>query len=153
MNVERLDQAIAIIDKRIPDAQLELKLWQKPEGLTDDWMYIFVMDAAEASCKTICCAAGWLCIQPEMKEQGLSLSATGAPNYHNGKREYRLFLALEKFFDISEDEADFLFGMRVHRERIGIFENMTDKEVWLHRAREMKMKYEDKKVGPRICVE
>lgn len=150
MNLERLNQAIAIIEK-IPDAQLDLKLWQRPEGMTDDWMYIYVRDAAKAKCGTICCAAGWLCIQPEMKAQGLSLSATGAPNYNNGTREYHLFLALEKFFDISEEESDFLFGRRYSSERIGIFENMTDKQVWLHRAKEMKMNYEDKKVGPRIA--
>ena len=152
MNVERFNRAIAII-RGIPDAQLELKLWQHPAGMTDEWLYKYVLRADEATCGTICCAGGWLCIQPEMQAQGLSLSAMGSPQYHDGKKEYRLFYALEKFFGITENESDSLFGRREGHEFEGEYEGMTDKQVWLKRAKELKMKYEDKKVGPRTQSE
>lgn len=136
MNVTRFKRAIEIIES-LPDAQLNLKVWQKSIG------FKYIISADQATCGTIACAAGWLALNPEMHAQGLSCGHSGQPLYRDGEGNYfSQFDALRIFFGIGERDADSLFEERTIYEMTGDRMQYTDKEIWLNRARSFLAGYE-----------
>jgi hypothetical protein len=120
MHHERMKFAIEII-RSVPDHQVDLAGWQmsravilKPEGKT---------------CNTICCAAGWIALDPEMQAQGMSVSSfSGGPRFKMGFG----YDALAEFFEIPVNDATVLFSPRLARE-FKQHESLSDRELWLLR--------------------
>lgn len=129
MNIERLKQAIAIIEA-IPDEKVNLRTWQRQKNIYD----ATVTKMEDVSCGTLACAAGWLVLHPDMQAQGLKVGLSGNPVYNNGRRQLINFYALATFFDIRDVEADSLFQSRNSSEMRGGNEDLTDKQIWLQRA-------------------
>lgn len=127
MNVERLQQAIRIIEQT-PDSQLQLSIWQYP---VDD---IYATCMEQADCTTIACAAGWLCLHPDMQAQGLYAGPSGIPETANMSTP---FAALGEFFGIQRLQAIDLFTNRSGGEWYSWYLEMTDRQLWLTRAREL----------------
>lgn len=137
MNVTRFKRAIEIIEE-LPDSQLDLKVWQKAH---DAWAG-YIGSNTKATCGTIACAAGWLALHPEMQEQGLSAGYCGQPRYSGMDIPHNGFRALELFFDIFREDADFLFQSRTIYESTFGREQFTDKQIWLQRAKQFLAGYE-----------
>lgn len=137
MDVERFKQAIAIIEE-IPDKKLNLRSWQRSYSNTE---YLYISSMRHDTCGTIACAAGWLALHPDMQEQGLCTGHAGMPKYHDGIQWHRQFTALQYFFDLSVMDADYLFSSRTNREDEE-FPEMTDKQIWLRRARNLLVREE-----------
>jgi hypothetical protein len=142
MNFERLKQAIAIIDA-INGNRVQLSYWQHRPDVGDD----YARDEDEVTCGTIACAGGWLALSTAMQEQGLRAAYDGSPIVVERDEDTGLdvylygFSALARFFDISQGEAEELFGARTVFEKRGSFEKLTDKEVWLKRAEYLMEEY------------
>ena len=130
MNVDRFKQAIAIIEE-IPDEQLRLKHWQASYDKGSG----YIGSNAQATCGTIACAAGWLALHPDMQAQGLSSGYCGMPRYSETGPMYSGFTALQLFFDIRDIDADLLFQSRNWYESDGDMGQLTDKQIWLKRAK------------------
>lgn len=136
MNTPRFRRAIEIIEA-IPDFQLNLREWQR----STDHIGGYIISSEQATCGTIACAAGWLALHPDMQAQGLTSGYCGQPHVR-GETCGVSFRALELFFDIPDIDAYFLFGSRVGWEESGDMANLTDKQVWLNRARTVLSAYE-----------
>ena len=137
MNATRFKQAIAIIEE-IPYTQLKLDYWQ------DNRMECqAIRSSSQVTCGTIACAAGWLALSPEMQEEGLMVGHRGAPMYLYQGIQTSNFYALQLFFDIRDVDADSLFGSRSSYECLGSFAKLTDKEIWLWRAKQFLARYEE----------
>lgn len=108
MECELLKRAAEIIQE-IPTEQLDLRYW------TDGAPSVI---EETLDCGTICCAAGWLSLHPEMQALGLTLAkgdyGTIAPMLAPHGAEG--FSALSILFDISYDEASALFGPPIFSE-------------------------------------
>lgn len=128
MNVERMQQAMRIIEQT-PDHQLQLTIWQYP---FDTREYATCME--ETNCTTIACAAGWLCLHPDIQAQGLYASPSGIPETAN---ETAPFAALGEFFGLGRLQAIDLFTNRSGGEWYSWYLEMTDRQLWLTRAREL----------------
>jgi len=82
----RLGQLLRVLDD-VPDDEFDL----------NDWIRGGV-------CSTVACAVGWAMRDDWFRAQGLERH--GAAPYYAGERGWR---AVRKFFDLSEDEASYLF--------------------------------------------
>jgi hypothetical protein len=133
VNIPRFKRAIEIIEAT-SDNQINLKVWQKSQTFPSN----YISSKEDATCGTIACAAGWLAIDPEMQAQGLTCGYGGEPRYNEGTKYISSFEALGHFFGIPEFDAEVLFSPR------NIFEDseLTDKQVWLHRAKAFLDEYE-----------
>jgi hypothetical protein len=133
VNISRFKRAIEIIEE-IPDNQINLKVWQKSQTCPAN----YISSKEYTTCGTIACAAGWLAIDSEMQAQGLTSGYGGEPRYSEGSEYISSFEALARFFDILEFDAELLFSPR------NILEDseLTDKQVWLHRAKAFLAGYE-----------
>lgn len=136
MNVPRFKRAIEIIEA-LPDSQLNLKTWQKSYEREK-----YIISSEQATCGTIACAAGWLALHPEMQAQGLSAGYCGQPIYRDGDARAIQFNALQLFFDIRDVDADWLFESRTVYEHSGDRAQLTDKQIWLQRAKNFLSGYE-----------
>ena len=64
------------------------------------------------SCGTTACLAGWACNIPEFQKAGLATKVYSqfnpyvVPSYEGSET----FTAMEKFFDLTEEQAEYLFG-------------------------------------------
>ena len=133
MNVERLQQAIKIIEG-LEDKQVDLRGWQvsAENGTT-------VKSMSEVDCGTIACAGGWIALNLEMQEQGLSVGLMGTPKY----KGYLNFTALALFFELPMQTAEWLFNRVMDDEstRAVSLESwgarISDRRIWLNRAREI----------------
>jgi hypothetical protein len=138
MNVELFKDAIAII-AGIPYKQVSLRNWQKD-------MHPFrsrtVHQTHRIDCGTVCCAAGWLALHPDMRKLGLRNGALGEPVLKRKGHLYDLedYDALAELFGIDYKEAMALFGPGISEQERPNNEN--DKVVWLNRARKLLAKYE-----------
>jgi hypothetical protein len=125
MNHERLKLAIDII-RAIPEEQVRLRFWHSHMPMLAERD----VDLAERiTCGTVCCAAGWFTLDPEMRKAGFSCDSDGEPAFE-GRTS---FIALGRFFDISTDEARGLFNRRKAIENREFGEAISDKELWLRR--------------------
>lgn len=61
-------------------------------------------------CGTAACLAGWACVEPSIKRQGLRFEKNSCgefvPTFH-GRRGFN---ALERFYELGEPDADHIFG-------------------------------------------
>jgi hypothetical protein len=136
MNFELFDKAVDFIASR-EDRQLNLGNWQAfAPNITPS--------SAAVHCGTIACAGGWIALNPEFEALGVSAGSFGAPHF-GGLASYE---ALAKLFDISEYNARKLFYFRTFDD-VDVFgevayENMTDRQLWLSRARLMRAKHAPK---------
>jgi hypothetical protein len=137
VNVTRFKRAIEIIEA-LPDEQLNLKVWQQ----SFDKAGGYISSNQQATCGTIACAAGWLALNPEMQEQGLSSGFGGQPEFWGEDFRALSFRALELFFDIRDVDADSLFQSRTVYESCGDRVEFTDKQIWLQRAKHYLSAYE-----------
>lgn len=133
MNFELFDKAVDFIASR-EDKQLNLGNWQAfaPN----------ITPSSEAvHCGTIACAGGWIALNPEFEALGVRAGSFGAPRFW-GLSSYE---ALAKLFDISINDANDLFNFKTSddADTFGKVENdlMTDRQLWLSRARLMRAKY------------
>jgi hypothetical protein len=126
MNVELFKDAIAII-AGIPYKQVSLRNWQKD-------MHPFrsrtVHQTHRIDCGTVCCAAGWLALDPAMQDAGLRAGYDGRPVF--GILES--YAALSAFFGTTREETEALFDRRRMIETVEFGESASDKEVWLRRV-------------------
>jgi hypothetical protein len=129
MYIELFDKAVAFIASRSDD-QLRLSEWQDT-GIGR----MFVSSSSEVNCGTIACAAGWLAINPEFEELGVEVCGSGAPKFEN-ETAYR---AMARLFGLPYAVAVGLFYIRGFDdyEKFGekAMEHMTDRQLWLSRAR------------------
>jgi hypothetical protein len=134
MNVERFKKAIELIEKT-PDEQINLRVWQKAGRNR-------VTSRAQANCGTIACAAGWIALDPEMQEEGMSVGDFGQPIYPYRGQHLDGFDALQYFFDIRDVEVDYLFESRRNSELVNGLEKYSDRNIWLRRAHNLLADYE-----------
>jgi hypothetical protein len=135
MNHDLFKRAIEII-RAVPEKQIDLRLFQFFRIGHDG---LFVTTLKEADCGTLCCAGGWLALDPEMQKAGLYVDPVhGAPalDFSNDKTRLLGVDALAAFFDIKESEASALFSPRKFIENcyFGAQSQCSDKELWLRRA-------------------
>jgi hypothetical protein len=136
MNFELFDKAVDFIASR-EDKQLNLGNWQafKPH---------ITPSSAAVNCGTIACAGGWIALNPEFEALGMSAGSFGAPRF----RGLSSYDALAKLFDISINDARDLFYFKTSEdtETFGesAFDIMTDRQLWLSRARLLREKYAHK---------
>lgn len=148
MNVELLKDAIAIIDG-IPDERIRLTRWQIPVEVASSLTAfpklpnkrVFAYRAEEIHCGTIACAAGWLSLHPDMQARGLRVNSkadadAAYPVVDTGEKTLTGFAALAYFFDISDAEAETLFGARTSTEFLSPrTKHLSNKQLWLRRAK------------------
>lgn len=148
MNIELFDKAVAVID-RTPDDQLELGYWQAAVSIQT--VDVFVYKPEHVTCETIACAGGWLALQPEFREQGLSSGNHGIPTYCG----YVGYSALACLFNIphrvaldlfwSSDnlaEESILFDDGCNEQQMDeAWHCMTDRQLWLSRARVVRAQF------------
>lgn len=137
MNSERLKECIAIIEA-IPANRLDLDSWQKSTGPFP----VFADRLQNTHCGTIACAAGWLALYPQMQAHGLLVSYRGRPVFTHNQQIFYGTDALARFLDIRDVEADRLFTHRRQFEKCEPFKEMSDKELWLYRARQLLASHE-----------
>lgn len=99
MNRERLEHLITVI-RRVPDEQFDLSLWMSSDYNIQE------QKALDPECKTVGCALGWACLDPEFKAQGLHLNKFNEPTFGRDTS----FSAGEVFFDIGYIASSFLFS-------------------------------------------
>jgi hypothetical protein len=131
MNIELFDKGVEFIASR-NDKQLNLGNWQSS--------YI-ALSSEYVNCGTIACAAGWLALNPEFEALGVRASRFGAPRFDG----FVGYDAMAKLFGISQDDARTLFHFRAFEDK-EVFgdlaeEHMTDRQLWLSRARLIRAKY------------
>jgi hypothetical protein len=129
MHIELFDKAVDFIASRSDD-QLHLSDWQDTGmGRT------FVSSSAEVNCGTIACAAGWLAINPEFEELGVEVCGNGAPKFENETA----YSAMARLFGLPYAVAIGLFYIRGLEDyaKFGeeAMEHLTDRQLWLSRAR------------------
>lgn len=100
---KRLLKLVDIL-RQVPRKQFDMSVW-----CTDD------------ECGTVACAAGWACMDPDFRRAGLSFSKRNdsgpwrgfdrAPSLtlKDGTVVNDEWCALEQFFDLTNDEAEYLF--------------------------------------------
>ena len=106
-NIERLSRLIMLL-KAFPEEQFNMHTWYSTD-----------------SCGTVCCAAGAACLDPEFQKAGLTLepiyssptrSQYKEPVYtievDSEEHHYACFDALERFFDLPEEDVHFIFDQR-----------------------------------------
>lgn len=110
--------------KTTPDEDINLEEWVQDLG-----------------CRTLACAGGTIASRSVFKKAGLLTNENGTPIYTDPvDKSQRIGMgALCKFFNISMDDAEFLFGSRRSNEvlRYPVFEHEhpgTDRQVWLARV-------------------
>lgn len=132
MNIELFDKAVEFIASR-EDKQLNLGNWQSFSSVA--------LTSRDVTCGTIACAGGWLALNPEFEALGLYAGQFGAPRFE-GLVAYG---ALSKMFNISYGDAQKLFYFRTFddTEEFGevAYNQMTDRQLWLSRARLIRAKY------------
>lgn len=126
MNIELLMKAAQVIED-VPEDKLDLRDWQI--GM------VVARNSEEVTCGTIACAAGWLTLSPVFNELGVYASTHAYPMRRDRWEQsgYEMFAEL---FEIPYFQAARLFGQRrsyADTDRI----EMSDKQVWLTRAREL----------------
>jgi hypothetical protein len=136
VNIPRFKRAIEIIEGT-PDNQVNLKFWQH-SIVSSDPATRYISSKKDATCGTIACAAGWLALDPWMQEQGLWSGYGGEPRYKEDCYFFNSFEALGRFFSIPEFDAELLFSPRTIFE----YSDLTDKQVWLRRAKNFLAGYE-----------
>lgn len=137
MNVELFDKAVEFIASR-NDTQLDLSNWQHLSHSGDNP----INSSEDVTCGTIACAGGWLALNKEFNELGLYPSTSiGMPCFESNRGYY----ALAKLFDISYTDSQTLFFFRTYQDD-DLFghhyaELMTDRQLWLSRARIIRARY------------
>lgn len=84
MNIERLQELTKLLSVVVPET----------------------LDLGDWKCETTCCAVGHACNHPIFIEQGLHWDSNNYPAY----KELTNWSAVEAFFDISENVAEYLFS-------------------------------------------
>jgi len=113
MNKRRLLKLADLLEadaKNKKGVKFDLSLWAK----VDDLDYSTSPDVIEVGCQTTACAIGLACISGAFKLSGLAYDlvakeSSGGNNIVPRYRNYRDFPAIQKFFGITEDQADHLF--------------------------------------------
>jgi len=139
MNVERLQQAIAIITD-IPATKFDLEKWQQSTGPFPTW----ADSLSNTHCGTVACAAGWISLYPQFQELGMRVIARGGrPVFVQQDQTWMGIDAMARLFDLRDVEADNLFCGRRYVEKVDPrYSQLTDKELWLFRARRLLEKYD-----------
>jgi hypothetical protein len=138
VNVELFDKAVEFIEE-IPDAQLMLSDWQSVSMTS-----AVVSSSEEVHCGTIACAGGWLALNPDFEELGVTVGITGIPRFGSSAG----YTALAHLFGLPKDVAISLFDVRSSPYdgcQFGEVRSlMTDRQLWLSRARLVRVQYADK---------
>lgn len=158
MNKELLAYAMEVIDA-VPEHKLDLKTWQQGP---------VIYSPSEITCGTVACAGGWLTLTPRFQELGLKPDERGFPQLaclsvdgsvdnlsyttegiFNGWILTTSARVFSKLFDISLDDASDLFEIRALTidnavDYAEVFDVLTDRQLWLSRARNLLHKYESK---------
>jgi hypothetical protein len=106
VNVERMELLLDVL-KHVPRERFNMEHWvEDPSSLNA---------AAEATCGTVACAAGWLAMDPRARAQGLTLRLDSigsniftTPTFNHEDS----FRALASFFEITSFQAENLFHPR-----------------------------------------
>lgn len=142
MNFELFDKAVDFIASR-SDSQLNLGNWQYNSAQkSDDLMWPHIAKSSEeVTCGTIACAAGWLALSADFNALGLYPNPAGCPIF-KGSSAYH---AMRVLFDITHNDAKELFAFRSGSDSVtfgrDISNQMTDRQLWLSRARSIRAKY------------
>lgn len=107
LGLQRLATLAAYLRESVPDSQFDMNVW-----VGDDWQ-----GDPDLSCGTSACALGWATTIPSFREAGLTL-VRDRDYHHGGHVELHTpevirtnsIEAASEFFDISESQADHLFG-------------------------------------------
>jgi hypothetical protein len=105
IGLERLRTLYAVMHG-LPDERVNLMEWRRlnyrsSPGIKDTTLLY-------GSCGTVACAVGWACAYPAFKKQGLAYDGLG-PTYKQGLDKYYDWVAVKKFFEVSDEEASYLF--------------------------------------------
>lgn len=105
MNEKRLLKLAAVL-KTVPSKHFDMMAcWVAGEDIESAQSFGAKGLGTPKTCGTTACAMGWACTVPEFKRAGLKMQGF-EPHFKNACG----FTAAEKFFDISENDAAFLFG-------------------------------------------
>lgn len=110
MNIERLQHLIQILEN-VPAEKFDLSKWK---------------------CGTTACAIGWACSDPSFNEQGLRMTHFSHLGEHTlycpilrfGNRKEEGWDAVTQFFDITREQADYLFANWTYQPSQGTTENV-----------------------------
>jgi hypothetical protein len=155
LNTGLLWEAVEIIQE-LPDKKISLGIWQRsiPDEDNPELCIPAARFISSAHKKLICCPGGWLALHPDMHAAGLIANQMGTPSlshwrdhsdddgdgYTSGTTKNvkpvkgSAFTALAQTFDMKAWESKLLFGQRYLAERSL---QVSDKELWLKRARQM----------------
>lgn len=93
MNSKRLLKLANFLETKVQNKGFNLKTWKTVN-----------------KCGTVACAGGWACSIPSFKKAGLKLELYDFSQYFMIRYKiWEDFAAVSKFFDISIEEAEFLF--------------------------------------------
>lgn len=104
-NVERLQILVDGL-KTVPKAKFNLGGWRLGEGSDVDLL---------TGCGTQACAVGWACVMPEFVKEGLFFNG-----YSPQVGDVTGWRAVERFFGLTEEEADLLFYQENYEEHDNI---------------------------------
>lgn len=131
-------EAIAIIEQ-IPATKFDLEKWQQSTGPFPTW----ADSLSNTHCGTIACAAGWITLYPQFQELGMRTTMHGRPVFVQHGQTWMGINAMARLFDLRDVEADTLFCGRRYVEKVDPrYSQLTDKELWLSRARRLLEKYD-----------
>ena len=104
MNKERLIALADFVDKQVDPKQFSMRLFFS--DLVDK-------NKPEIRCGTTACLAGWACTMPEFQKDGLKVGIWSSGHSQMAVPMFEgleSFSALEQFFDLTEEQAYYLFG-------------------------------------------
>ncbi|VTU32138.1 hypothetical protein H4CHR_02950 [Variovorax sp. PBS-H4] len=108
MNKTRLLMLADALEKSIPAEKFNLESWRRGtygSETTDEQLV--------HGCGSAGCAVGWACALPEFQRQGLVWNEHGFPEIRNS--DHGGWDAVEAFFAIDEDDAQYLFDSDKYR--------------------------------------
>lgn len=115
MHVKRLKQLKRML-KRIPNDQLELRLWVTKQKLDKPGV------SKNLDCGSVCCVIGWACLYKPFNKEGLNLNARSIPTF----KEHCSWDAVQQFFEITLNEAEWIASRRAYAKKA------TTKDVIRH---------------------
>ena len=104
MNKERLIALADFVDKQVDPKQFNMSRF---------FSKLVDKDKPEIKCGTTACLAGWACTMPEFQKDGLKVGIW--ESYHTDMsvplyQGLQSFRALALFFDLTAEQAEYLFG-------------------------------------------
>src|SRR4051812_9820829 len=100
MNIERLEHLKEVLAKVKPE-EFNMNNWKRHKYVDDD--------PAKEICGTVCCAFGHACDNKHFQEEGLGWYHNIA-TFNDAGVELMGFEAAERFFELEEDQAEWLFS-------------------------------------------